>query len=71
MNADELVSALWTDAVFSMHTRTSGGLRLSEQNALTVIPWSDPSAAFVVTTVTPEGNLPSMLLNSSELTLNF
>jgi hypothetical protein len=54
-----------------MQIRISGGSRLSEQNALTVIPWSDPSAAFVVTTVTPDGNLPSTLRNSSELTLKF
>ena len=54
-----------------MQMRTSGGSRLTEQKALTVMPWSDPSAAFVVTTVTPEGNLPSTLRNSSGLTLNF
>jgi hypothetical protein len=46
-----------------------GGSRLTEQNALMVIPWSVPSAPLVVMTVTPEGNLPSTARNSSGLTL--
>ena len=65
------MSAGYAEADFSMQMRISGGSRLTEQNALTVIPWSEPSAAFVVTTVTPDGNLPSTARNSSGLTLNF
>jgi hypothetical protein len=37
---------------------TSGGSRLSEQNALTVMPWSSPSESRVVTTVTPLAKRP-------------
>jgi hypothetical protein len=45
-------------ALLSMHARTSGGVRLSEQKELTVIPTS-LSSARVVSTVTPEANRPS------------
>ena len=31
-------STLWSDAAFPMHTCTSGGSRLTEQNAVTVMP---------------------------------
>src|SRR4029079_3083205 len=62
------VSASCTEAVFSMQIRTSGGSSDSEQNALTVMPWSAPLASLVVTTVTPDGNRPSTARNSSEVT---
>ena len=45
-------------ALLSMHARTSGGSRLSEQKELTVIPWS-LSPERVVSTVTPDANRPS------------
>ena len=37
-NPGAVVNASWTDALCSMQMSTSGGSRLREQNALTVIP---------------------------------
>ena len=42
----------------SMQASTGGGSRLSEQNALTVMPWS-VAPVRVVRTVTPEAKRPS------------
>src|SRR4051794_5824949 len=49
-----------------MHTITSGGSRLTDANALTVMPWSFPLSSCVVTIVTPEAKRPSTLRNVSE-----
>src|SRR5687768_11739065 len=53
------------DAIRSTQKRTIGGSRLSEQNALTVIPSSKPSASTEVTTVTPDANRPITARNAS------
>src|SRR5687768_4856699 len=53
------------DAIRSTQKRTIGGSRLSEQNALTVMPSSTPSASADVTTVTPDANRPITARNAS------
>src|SRR5687768_18555329 len=53
------------DAMRSTQKRTIGGSRLSEQNALTVIPSSIPSASTDVTTVTPDAKRPMTARNAS------
>src|SRR5688500_6548344 len=45
----------------AIETSTRGGSRLTEQNALAVIPWSTPSVSRAVTMVTPETKRPSTL----------
>src|SRR5688500_9195567 len=55
----------WDEAPRSMHTSTSGGTRLTELNAFTVIPWSRPSPSRTVTIVTPVANRPRTLRNVS------
>ena len=46
---------------------TSGGLSETEEIAFAVVPYDSPSAVWVVTTLTPVGNLPHARLNSSSL----
>src|ERR1051326_8725133 len=46
------------EASCAMHTRISGGDRLTEANALTVMPRSRPDSSRVVKTVTEEANRP-------------
>src|SRR5688500_10500181 len=52
-----------------MQKRTSGGSRLTEQNALTVMPWSRFLLSRVVTTVTPDAKRPSTDLKECWSTL--
>ena len=49
------------DAAWSMQMETSGGRRLTDAKALTVIPTSRWSASRVVTTVMPDAKRPSTL----------
>ena len=58
-------SAAYSDASRSTQTCTSGGSRLTEQNALTVIPTSRLLASRVVTTVMPEAKRPRTLRKES------
>ena len=51
----------------SMQASTSGGSRLTEQNALTVSPSGDPASSRVVTTVTPVANCESARRNAEAL----
>src|SRR6185437_7867079 len=50
-------------ALRSTQHNTRGGSRLTEQKALTVIPWSRPEASRAVSTVTPVVKRPSVLRN--------
>src|SRR5690348_11377673 len=61
-----LVSRSYIDAAWSTQNSTSGGSRLSELNALTVIPWSAPDASRAVRIVTPQANRPRTLRKASE-----
>src|SRR5438093_9942758 len=48
-------------AAWSTQSNTSGGSRLTEQKALTVIPRSAPRGSRTVTMVTPDAKRPSTL----------
>src|SRR5919199_1250612 len=58
---DEEASTLWMKVRWSMQQSTSGGSRLSEQKALTVMPKSFPDSSRAVTTVMPEAKRPRTL----------
>src|SRR3954452_23788224 len=60
-NCDADPSTLWMKVRSSIQQSTSGGSRLREQNALTVIPKSFPDSSRTVTTVMPEAKRPRTL----------
>ena len=64
----KLVACAITGAIVAslpMHTITSGGSRLSDEKALTVMPCGVPFASCVVMTVMPDAKRPRTARNKS------